>query len=169
MAYHFQTAYVPENIQSIKKYQRGGHKRLSGSVRKNEYHFSREWSVERVVSLKPGLGEGRSQVWWWGIRCIVRPIFPGVIFKDKRRKVDLFWWDGRKQLVEAVHMVDFVLQSWDRKGGKKPCWYLWTKCWMNKINSLQIPLILDIHDVVEFLQEVRVQVIVFACQCVKIH
>lgn len=42
MAYHFQNAYVPENIQSIKKYQRGGHKRLSGSVRKNEYHFSRE-------------------------------------------------------------------------------------------------------------------------------
>lgn len=42
MAYHFQIAYVPENIQSIKKYQRGGHKRLSGSVRKNEYHFSRE-------------------------------------------------------------------------------------------------------------------------------
>lgn len=32
MAYHFQIAYVPENIQSIKKYQRGGHKRLSGSV-----------------------------------------------------------------------------------------------------------------------------------------
>lgn len=36
---------------------------------------------------------------------------PGVIFKDKRRKVDLFWRDGSKQLVEAVHMVDFVLQS----------------------------------------------------------
>lgn len=31
MAYHFQIAYVPENIQSIKKYQRGGDKRLSGS------------------------------------------------------------------------------------------------------------------------------------------
>lgn len=31
MAYHFQIAYVPENRQSIKKYQRGGDKRLSGS------------------------------------------------------------------------------------------------------------------------------------------
>lgn len=60
---------------------------------------------------KPGLGGGRSQVWGWRVRCIVRPIFPGIIFKDKRRKVDLFWRDGRKQLVEAVHMVDFVLQS----------------------------------------------------------
>lgn len=28
---------------------------------------------------------------------------------------------------------------------------------------------LDIHDIIEFLQEVRVQVIVFACECVKIH
>lgn len=42
MAYHLQIAYVPENRQSIKKYQRGGHKKLSGSVRKNEHHFSRE-------------------------------------------------------------------------------------------------------------------------------
>lgn len=41
MAYHFQIAYIPENIQSIKKYQRGGDKRLSGSVQKNEYHFDR--------------------------------------------------------------------------------------------------------------------------------
>lgn len=32
MAYHFQIVYVPENIPSIKKYQRGGDKRLSGSV-----------------------------------------------------------------------------------------------------------------------------------------
>lgn len=32
MAYHFQIAYVSENIQSIKKYQRGGDKRLSGAV-----------------------------------------------------------------------------------------------------------------------------------------
>lgn len=32
MVHHFQIAYVPENIQSVKKYQRGRDKRLSGSV-----------------------------------------------------------------------------------------------------------------------------------------
>lgn len=45
----------------------------------------------------------------WGGRT--RSTYPGIIFKDKRRKVDLLWGDGGKQLVEAVHVVDFVLQS----------------------------------------------------------
>lgn len=40
-----------------------------------------------------------------------RSTYPGIVFKDKRRKVDLLWGDGGKQLVEAVHVVDFVLQS----------------------------------------------------------
>ena len=39
---------------------------------------------------------------------------------------------------------------------------------MNEINSLQITLAFDV-DIIEFLQEVAVQVIVFAAKCVKIH
>lgn len=37
--------------------------------------------------------------------------YPGIVFEDKRRKVDLLWGYGREELVEAVHVVDFVLQS----------------------------------------------------------
>lgn len=60
MAYHFQIAYVPENIQSIKKYQRGGHKRLSGSVHKNE--LSLQQGVIRGEGGVLETGAGRWQV-----------------------------------------------------------------------------------------------------------
>lgn len=49
MAYHFQIAYVPENIQSIQKYQRGGDKRLSGSVQQKRR------SLQQVV-IRGGSG-----------------------------------------------------------------------------------------------------------------
>lgn len=32
---------------------------------------------------KPGLGDGRSQVWGWGIRCIVSPIF---LWEEKKAR-----------------------------------------------------------------------------------
>lgn len=40
---------------------------------------------------------------------------------------------------------------------------------MDELNSLQIPLVFDVNSIVEFLQEVRVQVIVIAGKCVKTH
>lgn len=171
MAYHFQIALCARKYTVNKKIpERWGQKTLwvcttKTSVTSVGSDSWRKWRPWKQVVLKGG----RSQIWWWRIGCIVRPMFPGIVFKDKRRKVDLLWGDGREELVEAVHVVDFVLQSWDRKGGKKPCWHLWTKCWMNKINSLQIPLVLDIDNIVELLQEVRVQMIVLAGQGVKIY
>ena len=50
MVYRFQIACMPENIQSIKKYQRVGDKRLSGSVQQKT----------RIAST--GRGPGESEV-----------------------------------------------------------------------------------------------------------
>lgn len=76
MVYRFQIACVPENIQSIKKYQRAGDKRLSGSVQQKRGSLQQAEVREKVKSLDTRSTEGgRSQIRWWGIRCIVRPIF----------------------------------------------------------------------------------------------
>ena len=63
MVYRFQIACVPENIQSIKKYQRAGDKRLSGSVQQKRGSLQQAEVREKVKSLDTRSTEGgRSQI-----------------------------------------------------------------------------------------------------------
>jgi len=58
MAYHFQIAYVPENIQSIKKYQRGGgQKALWSCTAKMSIASPGSGSAEKVESLETRIAE----------------------------------------------------------------------------------------------------------------
>lgn len=101
MAYHFQIAYVPENIQSIKKYQRGGgQKALWSCTAKRSIASTGSGSVEKVESLETRSAE-RQQV-------------TNLVMEDKTYSKAHFPWhhiQGRKEESQSV------LERWQKTAG----------------------------------------------------